>query len=145
MKEHDLYGKMASVTDMPIDLRKLQHYSAYYSGMRKAILKVIEHEQMPKMKDDDVYWLAELNLALRDVRSAQLWSDGKQIAFRNHKRDKKGKLVFVGRIFTKKKQLKKKYYDRKEITASPRGYRPDESLYRKRDRQEQAHLARGNP
>ena len=97
---------MASVTDMPIDLRKLQHYSAYYSGMRKAILKVIEHEQMSKMKDDDVYWLAELNLALRDVRSAQLWSDGQQIAFRNHKRDKKGKLVSVEAYFYEEKTIK---------------------------------------
>lgn len=45
--------------------------------------------------DDKVYIKAELDLITSSKRNMQLWLDGTQMHFRNHRRDKKGQLESV--------------------------------------------------
>lgn len=92
-----------AIGERPIDMRRLAHYSAYYSGVRKAVSKVVDYLSRPRTKEDDLYYLAELKLALKDIRTAQLWTDGVQISFRNHRKDRKGKLVSAEAYFCQEK------------------------------------------
>lgn len=49
--------------------------------------------------DGKVYIKAELDLITSSKRNMQLWLDGTQVQFRNHKKNKKGKLESVEAYF----------------------------------------------
>jgi len=49
--------------------------------------------------DDKTYIKAELDLITSSKRNMQLWLDGTQMRYRNHNRNKKGKLESVDAYF----------------------------------------------
>lgn len=87
-----LERRMAVQTDIKINLQNLAYYSAYYQGARNAAEKLIPYVMQNYRGDEKVYIKAELDLITSSLRNMQIWLDKTQICFRNHKRDKKGKL-----------------------------------------------------
>lgn len=72
-----------------------EYYGAYHLGALMAAKKIIEQYICKSWTGENkVYRDAELRLIMRDKRSIQLFLDGcYDIMYRNHKRDKKGKLI----------------------------------------------------
>lgn len=67
-------------------------------GAREMLVKLYENENMilplgVKRSEDMVYTKAIVNLLISDLRNVQEYFLGTNIGFRNHVRDKKGKLV----------------------------------------------------
>lgn len=87
-----LERRMAVETDIKVNLQNLVYYGAYYQGARIVAEKLIPYVMQNYRGDDKVYIKAELNLITSSKRNMQLWLDGTQMCFRNHKRNKKGKL-----------------------------------------------------
>lgn len=87
-----LERRMAAETDIKINLQNLLYYSAYYQGARIAAEKLIPYVMQNYRGDIKAYIKAELDTITSSKRNMQLWLDGTQMCFRNHKRDKKGKL-----------------------------------------------------
>jgi len=75
--------------------QSVEYYGAYYLGALLAAKKVIEqYVNKPWQGENKVYREAELTLITRDKRSMQLFMGGVyDICYRNHERDKKGKLI----------------------------------------------------
>ena len=87
-----LERRMAAEMDIKINLQKLLYYSAYYQGARIVAEKLIPYVMQNYRGDDKVYIKAELDMITSSKRNMQLWLDGTEMRYRNHKRDKKGKL-----------------------------------------------------
>ena len=67
-------------------------------GAREMLIKLYEYDKMilplgVKRSEDMVYTKAIVNLLTSDLRNVQEYMLGTNIGFRNHVRDKKGKLV----------------------------------------------------
>ena len=88
-----------------INLSKVQDYGMYYLGALLAVTKVLEMIQSPDWKiNEKPYREAILRLIVKDKRSMQLFMDGwYQICFRNHKKDKKGKVTYAEAYFAEQK------------------------------------------
>lgn len=87
-----LERRMAVEMDIKINLQNLLYYSAYYQGAIIVAEKLIPYVMRNYRGDDKVYIKAELDTITSSKRNMQLFLDGTKIAYRNHKRDKKGKL-----------------------------------------------------
>ena len=76
----------------------LHEWSERMQGAREMLIKLYEDDKMilplgMKRSEDKVYTKAIVNLLISDLRNVQeylLWTN---IGFRNHVRDKKGKLI----------------------------------------------------
>lgn len=91
-----LERRMAVVNDVQIDLRKVLYYGAYYLGAMHAVDKVCAELVENKPKGEDwIYLKAQWQLILSSKRNMQLFLDGTEMRYRNHKRNKKGKLESV--------------------------------------------------
>lgn len=93
ISKDELLRKLASM-DIKIDLHRLQEYSAYLQGARKAVM--LMQKQFPELSKgkDAVYNKAALSLITDSLRNTDLWlSEEYEIRFRNHKRNKKDKLL----------------------------------------------------
>lgn len=101
-----LERRMAVQTDIKINLQNLVHYSAYYQGARNAADRLIPYVVRNFRGDEKVYIKAELDLVISNLRNIQLWLDGTQIRYRNHERDKKGKLTKCEAYFVER-EIKK--------------------------------------
>lgn len=90
----DVIRKMAAVVAVPADLRRVAEYSAYLQGALAAFQAFAdEFPQIFKGKDA-AYHKAVFELATSSKRAADLYlSRAYQVRFRNHKVDKKGKLL----------------------------------------------------
>lgn len=100
ISKDDLLRKLASM-DIKIDLRRLQEYSAYLQGARKAV--TLMQKQFPELSKgkDVVYNKAALSLITDSLRNTDLWlSEVYEMRFRNHKRNKKGKLLSCEAYFS---------------------------------------------
>lgn len=100
ISKDDLLRKLASM-DIKIDLRRLQDYSAYLQGARKAVM--LMQKQFPELSKgkEAVYNKAILNLITNSLRNTDLWlSEEYEIRFRNHKRNKKDKLLSCEAYFS---------------------------------------------
>lgn len=90
-----LERRMAVERDIKINLQNLVYYGAYYQGALNAARKIFPtlftSGRKPK-GEDWIYLQAEWELITSSKRNMQLWLDGTQMRYRNHKRDKKGKL-----------------------------------------------------
>lgn len=89
-----LERRMAVEKDIKIDLQKVMYYGAYYLGALQATRRVIEDlltGDKPK-GEDWIYKKAFWDLITSSKRNMQLFLDGTQMRFRNHKCNKKGKL-----------------------------------------------------
>ena len=90
-----LERRMAAETDIKINLQKVVYYGAYLLGAQMTVNKLIPYVMQNYRGDDKVYIKAELDMITSSKRNMQLFLDGTQMRFRNHKRNKKGKLESV--------------------------------------------------
>ena len=76
-----------------VNLNNIVYFSAYYQGARMALLRM--HEDLfGQGKDSKIYKDAVMKLITSDIRYTVMYMEGAtQICYRNHVRDKKGKLV----------------------------------------------------
>ena len=76
----------------------LHEWSERMQGAREMLIKLYEDDKMilpvgVKRSEDMVYTKAIVNLLISDLRNVQEYLIGTNIGFRNHVRDKKGKLI----------------------------------------------------
>ena len=76
----------------------LHEWSNRMQGAREMLIKLYEDDKMilplgVKRAEDNVYTRAIVTLIMSDLRNVQEYLLGTNIGFRNHVRDKKGKLV----------------------------------------------------
>lgn len=86
-----------------LNMRNIEISGAYYHGAMMALDKMKEKIMPYVTVKERPYVKAELNLCLKDQRSTMFWLSGQPIKYRNHKCDKKGKLIeceayFVERV-----------------------------------------------
>ena len=87
--------------------RILAMYASYYQGARDMGQKLMERlmtDSKPK-GEEWVYLEAEWRLFMSSKRNCQLFLDGTDIRYRNHERDKKGKLIRCEAYFTERLTL----------------------------------------
>ena len=90
-----LERRLAVETDIKVNLQKLVFYSAYYQGAMVVAERLIPYVMQNYKADDKVYIKAELDLITSSKRNMQLWLDGTEMRYRNHKRNNKDKLESV--------------------------------------------------
>ena len=76
----------------------LHEWSERMQGAREMLIKLYEENMMimpvrVKRSEDRVYTKAIVNLLISDLRNVQEYLIGTNIGFRNHVRDKNGKLI----------------------------------------------------
>lgn len=92
--------RLAALHEPKVNLLNIQHWSAYMQGARRAFLYVMEHEHD---YDNNIYRDAVFRLITSDLRYMGMFlTESHTICFRNHKRDKKGKLVSCEAYFAEK-------------------------------------------
>lgn len=100
-----LAKRMAVEKDIKINLHQLVFYAAYYQGARLAITLMEDYARKTFRGDEKVYLEAELRLITNSLRSTQLFLEGCQFGYRNHERDKKGKLIRCDAFFMERKTI----------------------------------------
>ena len=89
-----------------MDENSVEYYGAYYLGALLAAKKVIEqYVNKPWQGENKVYRDAELALITQSKRTMELFMDGTPIRYRNHERDKKGKLTKCEAYFYKEQRI----------------------------------------
>jgi hypothetical protein len=76
-----------------LNLRNVMNCSAYYRGARAAILKLVNEYQVRIPEQEKVYDNAFFKLITASLDNTRRFIDGQQIRYRNHERNKRGKLV----------------------------------------------------
>ena len=84
----------------------LHEWSNRMQGAREMLIKLYEDDKMilplgVKRSEDIVYTKAIVNLLASDLKNVQEYFLGTNIGFRNHVRDKKGKLIRCEAYFIK--------------------------------------------
>ena len=84
----------------------LHEWSERMQGAREMLIKIYEDDKMilplgVKRSEDSVYTKAIFTLLSSDLKNIQEYLIGTKIGFRNHVRDKKGKLVSCEAYFIK--------------------------------------------
>lgn len=102
-----LERRMAVEKDIKINLQNVAYYGAYYQGALMAVRKVTESiSGGDKPKGEDwIYLKAEWDLITASKRNMQLFLDGTPMRYRNHKRNKKGKLEWCEAYFVEYKNV----------------------------------------
>lgn len=92
--------RLAALHEPKVNLLNIQHWSAYMQGARRAFLYLMEHEND---YDNNIYRDAVFRLITSDLRYMGMFlTESHTICFRNHKRDKKGKLISCEAYFAEK-------------------------------------------
>lgn len=92
--------RLAALHEPKVNLLNIQHWSAYMQGARRAFLYVMEHGDD---YDNKVYRDAVFRLITSDLRYMGMFlTESHEICYRNHKRDKKGKLISCEAYFAEK-------------------------------------------
>ncbi len=101
-----LERRMAVEKDIKVNLRHIAMYAVHYQGALMAVKKVTKSllNNKPK-KDDWIYLKAEWDLITSNKRNMQLWLDSTEIRYRNHRRNKKGKLESVECYFVEQRNV----------------------------------------
>ena len=102
-----LERRMAIGKDIKVNLQNVMYYGAYYMGALDATRRVTEDvltAYKPK-GEDCIYLKAEWDLITASKRNMQLFLDGVEMRFRNHKRNKKGKLESCECYFVEYKNI----------------------------------------
>lgn len=101
--ESDEERRLAMLYQPKVSLNNVIQYSAYIQGARMAMLRYrewIKQGKRGRKGEERIYLDAEYKLITSDLRHTALWLEGvKDIFYRNHVRDKKGKLVSVEAYF----------------------------------------------
>lgn len=101
-----LERRMAVEKDIKVNLQHIAMYAAYYQGALMAVKEVTKSMLNNKPKKDDwIYLKAEWGLITSSKRNMQLYLDGTEIRYRNHKRNKRGKLESVECYFVEFKNI----------------------------------------
>ena len=102
-----LERRMAVEKPLKVDLQKVMYYGAYYLGALQATRRVTEDVLTgDKPKGEDwIYLKAEWDLITASKRNMQLFLDGTLTRYRNHKRNKKGKLEWCECYFVEYKNV----------------------------------------
>lgn len=100
-----LERRMAVEMTVKINLQNVMYYGAYLLGAQMAADKLIPYVIQNYRGDDKVYIKAELDMITSSKRNMQLWLDGTEMRYRNHKRDKKGKLESCECYFIENKNV----------------------------------------
>lgn len=102
-----LERRMAVEKDIKIDLQKIMYYGAYLLGALQATTRVTKDVLTgDKPKGEDwIYKKAEWDLITASKRNMQLYLDGTEMRYRNHKRNKNGKLESVEAYFIEYKNV----------------------------------------
>ena len=103
--EDERAKRFAIENEVKIDLHKMVFYAAYYQGALIAANAMMSFAQQNAKGDDRVYRDAELSLITQSKRTMELFMDNTQIRYRNHERDKKGKLVKCEAYFFKEQRI----------------------------------------
>jgi len=99
--------RMAVEKDIKVNLQHISMYAAYYQGAIMAVKEVTKrllNGNKPK-KDDWIYIKAEWDLITSSKRNMQLWLDSTEMCYRNHRRNRKGKLESVECYFVERKNI----------------------------------------
>ena len=102
-----LERRMAVEKDIKVNLRHIAMYASYYQGALMAVKKITDsllNGSKPK-KDDWIYLKAEWGLITSSKRNMQLYLDGTEIRYRNHQRNKRGKLESVECYFVERRNI----------------------------------------
>lgn len=106
--------RLALASEPVVDLRRVQIYSAYYNGMRKAFLMMAGEDSVLRQRygrnkaESDIYRKAIFDLITENIRKTELFVSGADIGFCNHVKDKKGKLKKCEAYFFEEYTLRKK-------------------------------------
>lgn len=107
-RREDERAKLFAVEhDIKINVQRLAMYASYYQGAREIGVKVLN--SIPQLRstrgEEWLYLYAGWRLYTSSVRNMQLMMDGTEIRFRNHLRDKKGKLISVEAYFVQRREV----------------------------------------
>lgn len=100
-----LERRMAVEKDIKINLQNVMYYGAYLLGAQMSANKLIPYVMQNYRGDDKVYIKAELDMITSSKRNMQLWLDGTEMRYRNHKRNKKCKLESVECYFVEQRNV----------------------------------------
>ena len=87
-----LERRMAVEMNIKINLQNVMYYGAYLLGAQMVANELIPYVMKNYRGDDKAYIKAELDMITSSKRNMQLWLDKTPMRYRNHKRNKKGKL-----------------------------------------------------
>ena len=99
--------RMAVEKDIKVSLQHIAMYASYYQGALMAVRKITDsllNGNKPK-KDDWIYLKAEWDLITSSKRNMQLWLDSTEMRYRNHRRNRKGKLESVECYFVEQRNV----------------------------------------
>ena len=101
-----LERRLAVEKDIKVNLQHIAMYAAHYQGALMAVRKVTDSllNNKPK-KDDWIYLKAEWGFITSNKRNMQLYLDGTEMRYRNHKCNKRGKLESVECYFVERKNI----------------------------------------
>lgn len=98
-----LERRMAVEMNIKINLQNVMYYGAYLLGAQMVANKLIPYVMQNYRGDDKAYIKAELDMITSSKRNMQLWLDKTPMRYRNHKRNKNGKLESVEAYFVEYK------------------------------------------
>ena len=100
-----LERRMAVEMNIKINLQNVMYYGAYLLGAQMVANELIPYVMKNYRGDDKAYIKAELDMITSSKRNMQLWLDKTPMRYRNHKRDKKGKLESCECYFVEYKNI----------------------------------------
>lgn len=100
-----LERRMAVEMSIKINLQNVMYYGAYLLGAQMVANELIPYVMKNYRGDDKAYIKAELDMITSSKRNMQLWLDKTPMRYRNHKRDKKGKLESCECYFVEYKNI----------------------------------------
>jgi hypothetical protein len=90
---------MAVEMNIKINLQNVMYYGAYLLGAQMVANELIPYVMKNYRGDDKAYIKAELDMITSSKRNMQLWLDKTPMRYRNHKRDRKGRLTWCEAYF----------------------------------------------
>ena len=78
--------------ELKVNFQNVLYYGAYLLGAQMVADELIPYVMKNYRGDDKAYIKAELDMITSSKRNMQLWLDKTPMRYRNHKRNKKGKL-----------------------------------------------------
>ena len=99
--------RFAVENELKLNAQSVAYYGAYYLGAIQAVQEVTRQLlEGDKPKGEDwIYLKAFWDFITKDKRNMQLFMDGTEMRYRNHVRDKKGKLKSVECYFVERRTL----------------------------------------
>ena len=106
-KAQDIMARRFAVGgELKLNRQSVAYYGAYYLGAIQAVQRVVSELTANKPKGDDWLYLEALwKCITKDKRHMQMYLDGDETRYRNHQRDKRGKLKSVECYFVERRTL----------------------------------------